>query len=211
MKYVYLILAILLVPLVNAIPEIPHQFYGSVTNDGGTVIAKLCNVQFNVPIVNNQYGLSFPLLVSREDCSNTNIEFFVDGYKIGDYTYVSGGYTRLDLTVPVINNPPIDNPLINTQNTNDNTQTNDNNVDDDSNDGRERDTSHIRPAPDDLVFDSDNEEQGSVGNSQATNQISTGKAIYNKLTKTKLGITSISIIGVISLLGLIYLLKLVIF
>ena len=204
MKWFYLLLILVLVPSVSAAPESPHQFDGSITNNGGTVYAKLCNVQFSVPIVSGQYGLSFPLLVSREDCSNTNIEFFIDGYKIRDYTYTSGGYTQLNLVAYVVNDPPIDNPLVTTQDTSDNTQTSDSS--DDSDDGAERDTSHIKPPPDDLVFP-----EKDVGQEDTLEYTATGLTVYETLTETKLGIATISVVGTVSLLGLFYLLKLFLF
>lgn len=210
MKWLYLLLILVLVPLVNAVPDYPHEFYGDVSDDNGlissgTVTARLCNEEFSVQIVNGHYE---PLLVWKEACSGVTIEFFVDGHKIRDYTYMSGAYTQINLNIPVVDNPPTNPPADNppTDNNPQDTQTNNDN----SNDGKERDTSHIKPPPEDLVFDSDkSEETGSNEVLHVSKYIgsTTGKAIYDTLTKTKAGIVTISITGSLSLLGLLYWLK----
>lgn len=205
----YLLLILVLIPLVIAIPEIPHQFYGSVydTNgviNSGSVSSRLCGRQFSVPIINGNYGLSEPLLVLREDCSDVNVEFYVNSGLIRTYNYVSGGYTQLNLNVPVVdNNPPVvDNPPVD-NNPTDNTDTQ---INDNNDDGKERDTSHIRPPPDDLVFDSDDEqEDNSVEHISIKNRI-TGSAVYDFVKSTP-GIVTVSVGGGLSILGLLYLLK----
>lgn len=203
MKAVYLLLIFLLIPLVSAIPEIPHQFYGSVSNSNGaissgTVTAELCSKYFSVPIINGNYGLSEPLLVSREDCSANTIGFYVDGSVIRTYNYISGGYTQLNLYVPIVvvqNNPVTDN----TQDT----------TDEDDNNGRERE-SRVSLPPDDLVLNkvvNNPSPEDSVQHLQIIKSVSnTGKAIFDSLTKTNLGIVTLTAGGFAIVLGLVYLL-----
>lgn len=106
MKFLSLLLILVIIPLVVAIPELPHQFYGTISDDNGlissgTLTAKLCNIEFTAQIENGNYGLSEPFLITREDCPETNIEFYIDNHKIKDYTYESGAYTELNFNIPV--------------------------------------------------------------------------------------------------------------
>lgn len=106
MKFLILLLILAIIPVVAAIPEIPHQFYGSISNssgsiNSGTLTAKLDTKEFATPIINGKYGLSNPFLVHREDSSATNIEFYFEGHKVYNFTYQAGVYTQLNLDIPV--------------------------------------------------------------------------------------------------------------
>lgn len=108
MKFLTLLLIILVtIPLVVAFPETPHKFKGTVSDDNGlvssgTLTAKLCDIEFTTQIASGYYGFDKFFSVERkESCSDTNIEFYIDNHKIGEYVYEPFGDTELNFNIPI--------------------------------------------------------------------------------------------------------------
>lgn len=105
--FIFFLMMVLLFPIVKAVPEIPHQFYGNVIYlddpipNGHTLTAKIGKEEFTVDIIDGQYGIEAPLLISKDSSDNANeIDFYVDNKKIYSQNYYPGELTELDLEVP---------------------------------------------------------------------------------------------------------------
>lgn len=119
-----LIIIILAIPIANAAPQPPHQFYGNVTingsaaPDGSTVSAKINGVEYESGITESgQYGYNtselFLVPIDDPDTSNTEggeagdvIQFYVNGSWASSYVLGSGNSTKLDIS-PGPNSLPI--------------------------------------------------------------------------------------------------------
>lgn len=95
-----------------ALPGIPHQFYGTVTVNGGaapdgTVVDARINgvIVESTTTLDGKYGYENPLfMVDDPDNARTGstIKFFVEGVDSGSTAiFVNGGTTRLDLSATV--------------------------------------------------------------------------------------------------------------
>jgi len=116
-----LILVAAFVSPVSAVPQLPHQFFGTVNIDGvpapeGTeVVARIANVTQNFTTAvaaNHTYGWSPTFNVLGDDPNTTekeggnngdNIDFYVAGTWATNFTFKSGAYNELNLTVPGYN------------------------------------------------------------------------------------------------------------
>jgi len=106
---------------VSAVPQWPHQFWGTVYIDsvpapeGTEVIARIANVTENFTTVvaaNHTYGWSPAFKVKGDDPETPEkeggnngdiIDFYVAGTWATNFTFKSGSYTVLNLTVPGYN------------------------------------------------------------------------------------------------------------
>lgn len=105
-----------------AAPDIPHQFYGSVTvngapaKDGLVVSAVVEGRTYNSTTVNGTYGVSpgEPFFVENPNGTaiGKTIQFFVEGQSAAAATSVfsRGGYTQLNLAITVAT-PPVEPPV----------------------------------------------------------------------------------------------------
>lgn len=101
--------------LVNAVPGIPHKFYGTVIIDGypapdGTDIDALIDgvIYEWTTTSGGLYGMDGLFSVPADDSDTSNIEggvngdlidFAVDGEYAGSFTFTSGAITNLDLEI----------------------------------------------------------------------------------------------------------------
>jgi len=103
----------LLLPLsaVYAFPDIPHQFYGTVTLDGATapdgtsVTAEVSGIIFSDSVSGGTYSIT---IQDQADDTIINagdsISFFVDGFDAQNATFTPGGFTELNLSAT---SPPV--------------------------------------------------------------------------------------------------------
>jgi len=121
-----LTLVVAFVAPVSAVPQWPHQFWGTVSIDGvpapeGTeVVARIANVTENFTTVvaaNHTYGWSPPFYVLGDDPDTTEkeggndgdtIDFYVAGTWATNFTFKSGAYNELNLSVEVITNATLE-------------------------------------------------------------------------------------------------------
>jgi len=113
-----LLIAIMCMPAIYqilAIPQMPHQFYGSVTiseepaPDGTLVEAKINNVTYaNTTTLDGKYGYNPVFYVPADDtetptkeggASGETVDFYVNGVYATSYTFQIGSVTRLDLAI----------------------------------------------------------------------------------------------------------------
>lgn len=111
--------AVLLVPTlafavtVGGMPGIPHLFYGTAAYSDGSSIANGTSVQVKVSttvvgssiVSDGNYGMSPNELLATKssgDWSGETAHFYIGGVDTGiTYTLKKGGYTKLNLTLPV--------------------------------------------------------------------------------------------------------------
>ncbi|MGQ9459723.1 MAG: PKD domain-containing protein [Candidatus Bathyarchaeaceae archaeon] len=113
-----LLITIMCMPVIYqvlAIPQMPHQFYGSVTiagepaPDGTLVEAKINNVMYaNTTTLDGKYGYSPVFYVPADDpetptkeggANGETVDFYVNGVYAASYTFQIGSVTRLDLAI----------------------------------------------------------------------------------------------------------------
>ena len=132
-KFIVFLISVIFLTSVEAIPELPNQFYGEVTylNDsapnGYKVVTKLGEDEFTTTITNGKYGIESPLLVSKDSSNSINkIDFYVNNQKILTRNYIPGEFTELNLDIPsttvVINETTIENLNLTIGNSNDLTE-----------------------------------------------------------------------------------------
>ena len=108
-------LAIIPMVAVGAVPQMPHQFYGTVTIDGvaaldGTLVeAKIDGVTYlSTNTVGGQYGYDPLFKVPADDpdivgveggVNGDTVEFYVDGFLADSTPFEIGGTTNLDLAI----------------------------------------------------------------------------------------------------------------
>ena len=111
---------------VSAVPQMPHQFYGTVSIDsapapeGTEVVARIANVTENFTTAvaaNHTYGWSPEFYVLGDDPdtpekeggnNGDTIEFYVAGTWATNFTFSPGGHNELNLSVEVITNATLE-------------------------------------------------------------------------------------------------------
>ncbi len=107
-RLIFFLAFLLSISLVCAVPDLPHQFYGDISGDAYVLVASVDGVDFTTDITSSQYGYDPVFMILSDDDSTSsseggedgdNIEFFIDGASVANYTFDSGVVTKLDLTV----------------------------------------------------------------------------------------------------------------
>ena len=105
------VVAVLLSSVAFALPEKPHQFYGTVTingapaADGTSIVAKINGIEVASTITkDNTYGYSPTFYVDDPNSNRAGktIEFFVNDVNTGQTEiFANGKSTRIDLTATI--------------------------------------------------------------------------------------------------------------